>query len=174
MVIASSLLPSEWPDLTGVFLQPLWLSVLFSHSHYLSLYSKSLEHFLNGLIDSSSYTSQQWQQSFSAKKQSSLRQHFISASLKITSITRLDALQLCYTIWCIVIDMCAWARTMWASMCGPRTERNRKLVNGRVGYRLRFTRYRCQIDTVKTVTVPEPILIKKKNIPINNWIGNKH
>lgn len=33
MVIASSLQPSEWPDLTGSLLQPLWLSVLFSHSH---------------------------------------------------------------------------------------------------------------------------------------------
>lgn len=33
MVIASSIQPSEWPDLTGSLLQPLWLYVLFSHSH---------------------------------------------------------------------------------------------------------------------------------------------
>ncbi len=30
----------------------------------------------------------------------------------------------------------------------------------RVGYRLEFFRYLCQIDTFKTVPVPEPILIK--------------
>ncbi len=64
---------------------------------------------------------------------------------------------------------------MWASMCGACTERNRKLINGRVGYRLRFTRYRCQIDTVKTVTVPEPILIKKKyQLIIGLAISTKH
>ncbi len=29
----------------------------------------------------------------------------------------------------------------------------------RVGYRFFFFRYRCQIDTLKTVPVPEPILV---------------
>ncbi len=33
-------------------------------------------------------------------------------------------------------------------------------VMGRVGYRLVFFRYRCQIDTFKKVPVPKPILIK--------------
>lgn len=47
MVIASSIQPSEWPDLTGSLLQPLWLSVLFSHSPFF-LYLKSLERSLNG------------------------------------------------------------------------------------------------------------------------------
>ncbi len=42
-------------------------------------------------------------------------------------------------------------------------------VVARVGYRV-FFRYRCQIDTFKTVQVPKPILMKKKKN--NNWIGH--
>ncbi len=46
-------------------------------------------------------------------------------------------------------------------------------VSRRVGYRLGIFRYRCQIDTFKTVPVPEPILIKKKII-IGLAISTKH
>ncbi len=36
---------------------------------------------------------------------------------------------------------------------------DKKGLSTRVGYRLGFFRYRCQIDTFKTVPVPEPILV---------------
>ncbi len=46
----------------------------------------------------------------------------------------------------------------------------------RVGYRFVFFRYRCQIDTFKTVPVPEPIFIKIKNyqLIIGLAISTKH
>ncbi len=51
-----------------------------------------------------------------------------------------------------------------------------KCVVSRAGYRLGFFRYRCQIDTFKTVLVPEPILIKMKNyqLIIGLAISTKH
>ncbi len=56
--------------------------------------------------------------------------------------------------------------------------RNASFTSGvnRVGYRLGFFRYRCQIDTFKMVPVPEPILIKNKNyqLIIGLAISTKH
>lgn len=105
MVIASSLQTSEWPDLTGSLLQPLWLSVMFSHSHSPLFvfkvpwtFPKRLDRLII-LCESATPTV-----FFHQKKILFTSTRFFLPVVRLASITRLDALQLCYTIWCVVIS----------------------------------------------------------------------
>lgn len=106
MVIASSLQTSEWPDLTGSLLQPLWLSIFeFKVSWTFPKWTHHHTQVSNG------------KSVFPPKKSPvCVNTLFPSITIRLPSITRLDALQLCYTIWCVVINWYVCASTFYVGL----------------------------------------------------------